>query len=131
MNSTLRVAAASLVLLLGACATTAGTRAPDAYAPAPAWDPFEPVNRAVYTFNDRFDRYLARPVARGYRAVVPRPVRTGVSNFFANLWEPAIMVNNLLQGKFADAGSDLARFVTNSTLGVLGIFDVATDLGLE
>lgn len=131
MNRFLRAATVLLALvLLGACATTGGN-AHDPYAPAPAWDPLEPVNRAVYTFNDRFDRYLGRPVARGYRAVVPRPVRTGVSNFFANLWEPAVMVNNLLQGKVADAGSDLARFLTNSTLGVFGLFDVATGMGLE
>lgn len=131
MKRTFRAAAPLLALVLVCgCATTGGT-AQDPYASAPTYDPLEPVNRAVYVFNDRFDRYLARPVARGYRVVVPRPVRRGVSNFFANLWEPSIMVNNLLQGKFGHAASDLTRFLTNSTLGVLGLFDVASGMGLE
>lgn len=120
-----------LLLLLSACATTGGGGDGE-YAPPPETrDPLEPFNRAVYTFNQELDRFVLEPVARGYRAVVPRPVRAGVSNFFNNLWEPSIMLNNLLQGKVTHAASDLGRFVTNTTLGVFGLFDVATRLGLE
>lgn len=130
MKRMLRAALALLALALaGGCATTGGN-VEEPYG-APAYDPFEPVNRAVYAFNEGIDRFLAKPVARGYRAVVPRPVRRGVSNFFANLWEPSIMVNNLLQGKFTHAASDLGRFLANSTLGIFGLFDVASGMGLE
>ena len=94
-------------------------------------DPLEPFNRAMYSFNDKLDRYLMRPVARGYRAVMPRPIRRGITNFFGNLREPAVMVNNALQGKFSRAASDLGRFLTNTTFGVFGLFDVATPMGLE
>jgi phospholipid-binding lipoprotein MlaA len=96
-----------------------------------ARDPLEGFNRAIYTFNDKFDRYLAKPVAQGYRYVVPGFARKGVSNFFSNLHDPVIMVNNLLQGKFAAAASDLGRFLANSTIGVAGLFDVASDMGLD
>lgn len=122
------------LLSLAACATTRGPNA-DTAAPAneadEARDPFEGFNRAMYTFNDKFDTYLLKPVAKGYRAVVPTPARQGVSNFFSNLREPMVMLNDALQGKFTYAASDLGRFLTNSTLGVLGLFDVASRLGLE
>lgn len=122
------------MLSLGGCATTRGPGA-DAAAPADpvdeARDPFEGFNRAMYSFNEKFDTYLLKPVAKGYRAVVPTPARQGVSNFFSNLREPMVMLNDALQGKFKYAASDLGRFLTNSTLGVLGIFDVASRMGLE
>lgn len=128
----------AVLLLLTGCATTRVTdegveRQPTAAETEAddANDPFEGFNRAMYTFNDKFDRYLLKPVAKGYRAVTPAPVRTGVSNFFSNLREPMVMLNNALQGKFTDAASDLGRFVTNSTVGVLGVFDVAKHIGLE
>lgn len=125
-----------IVTLLSGCATTRSEvpedgRAPAAVESTSANDPLEPVNRAIYTFNEKFDRYIFKPVATGYRAVLPQPVRKGITNFFGNLREPAVMVNNVLQGKFKNAASDLGRFVTNSTLGVLGVFDVATHFGLE
>lgn len=94
-------------------------------------DPWEPVNRAVFRFNDTVDRFTLKPVARAYDAVVPEPVNAGVSNFFANLEEPKNLVNDVLQGKFHDAGVDTARFLFNSTLGLGGIFDVATRMGLR
>lgn len=122
------------MLSLGACATTRGPGA-DAAASADsvdeARDPFEGFNRAMYSFNEKFDTYLLKPVAKGYRAVVPTPARQGVSNFFSNLREPMVMLNDALQGKFTHAASDLGRFLTNSTLGVLGLFDVASRMGLE
>jgi phospholipid-binding lipoprotein MlaA len=95
------------------------------------WDPLERFNRAMFTFNEHFDRYLMKPVAKGYRAVVPRVVRRGVANFFSNLGEPITIVNDLLQGKPRQAGSDSARFLINSTLGVFGLIDVATHMGLQ
>lgn len=121
-------------LLLIGCVTTSGkTQSDEARSAAEVGtsDPFEPVNRAIYTFNEKFDRYVFKPIGSGYRAVVPNPVRKGVSNFFGNLREPAVMVNNLLQGKFRNAASDLGRFLTNSTIGIFGLFDVATEFGLE
>ena len=85
----------------------------------------------MYTFNDKVDTYVLKPVAQAYREVLPSPVRTGVSNFFGNLHDPVIMLNNLLQGKVVNAISDLWRFVVNTTVGIYGLFDVASELGLE
>ena len=96
-----------------------------------ARDPLEGFNRAVYTFNDKFDRYLLKPVAKGYRTITPTPVRKGISNFFSNLHDPAIMLNNLLQGKPRQAASDLGRVLVNSTIGIAGLFDVAARMGME
>ena len=94
-------------------------------------DRFERLNRSVYKLNDALDRGIARPVAVGYVKVVPRPVRTGVTNFLANLSSPVTMVNELLQGKLKGFGKDTARLVINSTLGIGGLFDPATKMGLE
>jgi phospholipid-binding lipoprotein MlaA len=94
-------------------------------------DPFEGFNRAMYAFNDAFDSYLLKPVARVYRFVTPQFVRIGVSNFYSNLRDPGIMVNNLLQGKLVAGASDLGRVAVNTTLGIGGLFDVATHFGLE
>lgn len=133
-----RLLLAGLYLLgVSACATTqqrSGAEAPPAEAEAEqdnARDPLEGFNRAMYTFNDKFDRYLLKPVAKGYRAITPKPVRKGVSNFFSNLHDPGIMLNNLLQGKPKQAVSDLGRVLVNSTLGIAGLFDVATRMGME
>lgn len=95
-----------------------------------AHDPFEGFNRAMYAFNDKLDKYALKPVAKGYRAVTPAPVRHSVANFFSNLHDPAVMLNNLLQGKPGEAASDLGRFMVNSTLGIFGFFDVSTKFGL-
>lgn len=134
MKTVCAVASAlALLMFLGGCATS--HRAPDLgqedRAADDTNDPFEPFNRAMYTFNDKFDRYLLKPVAKGYRAVVPRPARRGVSNFFGNLREPMYLANNVLQGKFSNAAASLGRFLTNTTFGLFGLFDVATHLGLE
>lgn len=94
-------------------------------------DPWENWNRKVFKFNDGLDRWALRPVAIGYQKVTPKPVRKSVSNVFNNLGEPKNLVNNLLQAKFRDAGVDTARFMFNTTFGVLGIFDVATKMGLQ
>ena len=94
-------------------------------------DPLEPFNRGVYAFNDGLDTVVLKPVAQGYRAVLPQFVRTGIGNFFSNLDDITVFVNSVLQFKVAQAASDLGRFLINSTLGLLGFLDVATEAGLE
>ena len=94
-------------------------------APA-AFDPWEKYNRRVHGFNMAVDRALAKPLARGYVAVVPRPVRAGVDNFFDNLGQPVTLVNSLLQGNPRGAANSLGRFLLNSTVGIGGLFDVAS-----
>ncbi len=94
-------------------------------------DPFESVNRAVFTFNENADEYVIKPVAEAYQFVLPDFVRTGVTNFFSNIGDVFVAVNNLLQGKPGNAANDIGRFLVNSTIGILGLFDVATEAGLE
>ena len=112
-----------VLLLVGAagCATTGGDNP----------DPLEVLNRAVYSFNDGFDEAVGKPVASAYRDLLPGPLRSGVRNFFANLADLLIGANNLLQGKPADTVTDWARFAFNSTIGIFGLIDVATEIGLE
>lgn len=90
-------------------------------------DPIEPFNRAMFWFNDKLYFYALKPVARVYR-VVPEPARTSVSNFFSNIATPVRFVNSLLQVRIRDAGTELGRFVVNSTVGILGLFDPAKDI---
>lgn len=116
------LAAACLALALGGCAT-----GPE----ADPRDPLEPWNRTVYGFNDKVDQVVARPVATAYRRVVPGEIRDRVRNFFANLADPFIGVNSFLQGKVEDGITDWARFIFNSTFGIFGIHDVASEMGLE
>lgn len=94
-------------------------------------DPLEPLNRGIYTFNDAIDNAVMKPIATGYRAALPQFVRTGVTNFFSNLDDITVFLNGILQLKIPQALSDAGRFVINSTVGVLGLIDVATHLGLE
>ena len=106
--------------LLGGCATSGNPK-----------DPIEGFNRAMFAFNEGLDTVLIKPVAQGYDTVLPTPVKTGVTNFFGNIADLFIGVNNLLQGKADQAVSDLGRVAINSTIGILGLFDVATEAGLE
>ena len=94
-------------------------------------DPVEPINRVIFEFNEVIDDNILEPVAKGYKYVTPDPVEKGVSNFFSNLGEINTIANDLLQLKFQQAAKDSLRFFVNSTIGVLGIFDVATPLGLS
>ena len=103
----------------------------DPTLPTPAelpesYDPWEPFNRKMHGFNEVVDKRIAKPLAKAYVAAVPRPLRLGVSNFFANLAQPLSAINALLQGKPKQAGQALGRFVLNSTLGLGGVFDPAT-----
>jgi phospholipid-binding lipoprotein MlaA len=94
-------------------------------------DPFERMNRRIYAFNAAFDRALAEPVSKKYKSVTPRFVKTGISNFIDNLGYPAVIVNDALQGKAMPALRDTGRFVMNTTVGVAGLWDPASRVGLE
>ncbi|SIT35419.1 putative VacJ-like lipoprotein [Paraburkholderia ribeironis] len=93
-------------------------------------DPLEPMNRAVFKFNDNVDRYIAEPVAKGYQKVTPQPLRTAVSNFFSNLGDLTNAANALLQLKITDATEDIMRFTMNTIFGIGGLLDWATPAGL-
>jgi phospholipid-binding lipoprotein MlaA len=119
---------AAFVALLGLAAGCA-TIPPD--AGKDPRDPLESVNRHVFEFNEGVDKVLLKPIAEAYVAILPVPVRDCLSNAFSNLREPSTALNNLLQGKPAEAVSDTCRFAVNTTVGLLGCFDVATRMGLE
>lgn len=105
---------------MAGCATTANNPR----------DPFEGFNRAMFSVNEGID-VVVKPVARGYDAVLPGPVKTGIGNFFGNIADLWIAVNNFLQGKVTEGASDVGRVLVNSTVGIVGLIDVASDLGLE
>lgn len=93
-------------------------------------DPFEGVNRSIYSFNTVVDTYALRPLAKGYKAITPDVIEAGVSNFFANISDVGTLINNILQFKFSDAAVDVGRISFNTTFGLAGIIDVATPMGL-
>lgn len=115
-------------ILSGGCATTISAPPPDDRA---ASDPWEPFNRRVDAFNTTVDNATLKPLAKGYRKVVPNLARRGVSNFFSNLKTPYTALNNFLQGKGKAGFSDIGRFAMNSTVGLGGLIDVGTEFGLE
>jgi len=119
------LAPAAGALLLAGCATT-----PGGYVLAQQ-DPLEKVNRGVWGVNQAADKVVIKPVTQVYRAVTPRPVRQGVSNAFANLTEPWSLANNVLQGKPNRAGRNVARFLVNSTIGIAGLWDPASKMGIR
>lgn len=94
-----------------------------------SYDPWEPVNRKVFVFNDTLDTYLLKPIAKGYDVVTPKPVKTGVSNFFGNLDDMGSFVNSVLQLEFRKSLQILARVINNTVFGLGGLFDVATPMG--
>lgn len=124
-----RCVRAVLVALVALSACACVTLPPN--HPRSPQDPWESFNRGVYKFNDVLDRAIAKPIAKGYVYVVPKPVRTGVSNVFQNLSMTTVMLNDALQGKFRASGTDLGRFLLNSTVGLGGILDPATSAGLD
>lgn len=109
-------------------AATAGCASGPERNPA---DPLEPLNRATWRLNDTLDRSIAKPVARGYNAAVPKPLRTGVSNFFSNLNDVTVMLNNFVQLRFQDGMSDLMRVALNTSFGIFGLLDIATPAGIR
>jgi phospholipid-binding lipoprotein MlaA len=94
------------------------------------YDPFEPINRAIFSFNNVADKIILEPVSKGYRTL-PAPVQSGIGNFISNLKLPLIIVNQLLQGQGKNAAESTGRLVINSTAGLLGLIDVANKMGLE
>jgi len=116
-----RAAALLLALAAAGCATPNGEPS----------DPLEGLNRGVHAFNNGFDRVLARPVATAYRDWVHEEIRNRVRSFFSNLYDPMIGLHNMLQGKFEDGFLDWMRFAFNSTIGLFGLHDIATDMGYD
>lgn len=99
-------------------------------APEEPYDPIEDINRNIFSFNNGVDEYVLEPVARGYRNNIPDVVQTGVGNFFLNLRYPSYLVSDVVQGKFDQALDHTGRFLINTTIGIFGIIDFATDMGL-
>ncbi|UFN49561.1 VacJ family lipoprotein [Roseomonas sp. OT10] len=127
----LRFLALVLVLGVSACATRPPADDPEAIAEFEQTnDPAEPTNRVLFAIHQGIDQVVLRPAAQAYRAVVPPPVRRGVSNVLGNLRSPVIALNDALQGETQRFGTTMGRFLLNSTIGLGGIFDVASDLGL-
>lgn len=127
MRSSARIAGvAALGLLLSACTSTrVGT---DRLAEK---DPLEGFNRAIFSVNRGADKILVKPVTQVYRGVAPKPARDGIRNFFANVSEPFSFINNILQGKGDRAARNVGRFLVNSTIGVAGLFDQASRMGIK
>jgi phospholipid-binding lipoprotein MlaA len=119
-NARSALAVVAAAALMTGCATSGNPK-----------DPIEGFNRAMFSFNETVDKALIKPVAQGYDYVTPQPVQTGVSNFFDNIADLWIGFNNLIQGKPGEALSDVGRVLINTTVGIVGLFDVATGMGLE
>ncbi|MEE1896020.1 MlaA family lipoprotein [Metapseudomonas otitidis] len=116
---------------MGRLLAVAGLVALPLVAQAADEDPWEGVNRAVFSFNDTVDTYALKPIAQGYQYVTPQFVEDGVHNVFRNVGDVGNLANDLLQGKLHAAGVDTSRLIFNTTFGVLGVFDVATRMGLQ
>jgi phospholipid-binding lipoprotein MlaA len=93
-------------------------------------DPWQPYNRAMFKFNTDFDNAFLKPAAQGYQYITPEPLNRGITNFFNNIADVTSAVNNTLQFKLSRAGSDVGRVVVNTTAGIAGFFDVATNIGI-
>ena len=117
------ISALALSVALGACSTPS----PESLAQN---DPWEKTNRDIFDFDVRVDHAVARPIAEGYRAVVPEPVRDGIHNALTNLNSPVVLANDVLQGDGDKAASTAGRIVINSTAGIGGLFDVASRIGI-
>lgn len=124
--------AVSLILLMSLQGCATGARGPhgEPRAARHARDPLQPVNRRVFAFNMGLYDHVLEPVTKGYRAVTPPPLRSGIAHFFANASYPYVLLNDFLQGKLRQGCSDVARFVVNTVFGIGGLFDVASRVGL-
>jgi len=119
-----------LVLVCAVGLLAAGCASSENQEAAAADDPLEPMNRYFFDFNQKLDRNAALPAATFYTATMPNPARRGIHNFLDNLGGPVNVVNDILETQFGNAGKAAARFLVNTTIGVAGIFDMATDWGL-
>ena len=111
------------IVAMTGCASTNGYNDPR--------DPIEGFNRVMFEFNEVLDKVLMKPLAKGYRAIMPSPVDKGITNFFSNLDDIGSAINNLLQFKLKRSASDVGRVLVNSTVGILGFIDVASNMNLE
>ncbi len=127
--STVAALALGALVITGCATMPSDPEARAAYLEAS--DPLEPLNRAIFSFNLGLDKALLRPLAAAYNTVLPDPVRDGVRNFLNNLRTPIVLANDVLQGEIGRAGETVGRFLLNSTIGVGGLFDIATELGFE
>ncbi len=116
------------IFALSGCASSNTGGQQSVYSKA---DPYEPINRKIYNFNDKVDDYIAEPISNVYKAITPQFLQTGVFNFFNNLDNINVILNDVLQGKLHQGAEDTGRFAMNSTLGLLGVFDVAKSVGLQ
>ncbi len=123
----LRAALVALVFLFAGCATVQQARG----GPGQRLDPWENWNRKVFAFNEDLDRVVLKPVSTTYVDIIPQPVRRGVGNFFGNFADAWSAINNMLQGKIDLGFQDLTRVGTNTVFGLLGVLDVATEMGLD
>ncbi|CAH9019583.1 VacJ family lipoprotein [Candidatus Nitrosacidococcus sp. I8] len=114
-----------LITILAGCGSTTKIAAPDPR------DPFERLNRTAYKMNEVTDRLLMKPVAKGYQKAVPGPIKKGIHNFFGNIDDVIVLVNDFLQGKFQHGITDMARVLTNSTVGLIGFVDMASLGGMK
>ena len=122
----------NLVVRAGAVVVSLGVLAGCASNPAGnPEDPYESFNRSIYSFNDGLDRAVLKPVATAYTDVTPKPVRTGVTNFFANLGDAWSFVNNVLQGRGQDAYESMVRFNVNTVFGLGGLLDIASEMRID
>jgi phospholipid-binding lipoprotein MlaA len=126
LTSKIKMNAINSIILL----TAAGLTGCASTHPGNPSDPLEPINRGIYKFNDTVDKAVIKPVAQGYKAVMPTAGRNMVSNFFSNLDDIAVTANDLLQFKLVQGFSDGMRFIVNTTVGVFGLIDVASTGGL-
>jgi len=123
INTQLKIALLAVMLLLSGCATTQQVEGVN--------DPLEGYNRAMFAANGLLDKVILKPVTTVYDTIIPPPINQGITNFFSNLNEISVVFNDLAQFKFRQAYEDTGRFLLNSTVGVAGIFDIATMAGLE
>ncbi len=123
ISSFLKSGVVATTFLLSACATTQHQTEVN--------DPLEGYNRVMHAFNDTVDENVLKPVSQGYDTIMPTPIRHGVNNFFNNLNDITVIINDILQFKFTQAFEDTSRFAINSTVGLIGFIDVATDLGYK
>lgn len=127
----------SSALLIGGCATTDKAIEQSGKSPTikkdekSEIDPYENFNRSMFKFNDHLDDYVAKPISDAYLWITPNFLKTGVTNFFSNLKDINVVLNDHMQGKFEQGAEDTGRLLTNSTVGLLGLFDVASELGLQ